>query len=226
MRKFLLISASLLLFYSAGIAQSTFGLNLNGFAPSGDFKRDSPELWGGGFGMEVAVQLNNSPIHVGGQLNFIRYGSELRNGWHGPDLGDVRVRRNNGIINTLAFVRVKPPVRGTIQPYVDFLAGSSYIYTRATFRDGALQEEFASHRDLGDFSFNYGLGGGVEIFLDEYVSLDFRMKALRGSRADYLTPRSVTYNHEFEGYDLNIKNAKIEYLSFSIGVKLLLSSID
>jgi hypothetical protein len=226
MRKFLLASASLLFFLSAGIAQSTLGLNLNGFAPSGDFKQDSPELWGGGFGMEVAVQINNSPIHVGGQLNFIRYGSELRDGWHGPELGDVRVRRNNEIFNTLAFVRVKPPVKGTIQPYVDFLTGFSYIYTRANFRDGPLQEEFASYKDLGDFSFNYGLGGGFEIFLDEYVSLDFRMKALKGSRADYLTSRSVTYNHELEGYDLNIKNARIDYLSFSFGVKVLLSSID
>lgn len=226
MRKFFLLSLSVLLFQAMGMAQSTFGFSLEGFAPTGDFKKDSPELWGGGFGLEVAVQLNNSPIHVGGQLNFIRYGSEVRDGWHGPDLGDVRVRRNNEIFNTLAFVRIKPPVKGMIQPYVDFLSGFNYIYTRANFRDSALEEEFAQHKDLGDFSLSYGVGGGLEIFLDEYVSLDFRVKTLRGTQADYLTSRSVTYNNEFEAYDLNIKNARIDYLTFSIGVKVLLSSIE
>lgn len=225
MRKFLFISASILLFQVGGMAQSTFGLSLEGFAPTGDFKQESPELWGAGFGMEVAIQLNNSPIHVGGQFNFIRYGSEVRDGWHGPNLGDVRVRRNNEIFNTLGFVRLKPEVTGRIQPYVDFLTGFSYIYTRANFRDSALEEEWAQNKDLGDFSFNYGLGGGLEIFLDEYVSLDFRMKSLRGTQADYLTSRSVTYNTELEGYDLNIKSAKIQYLTFTVGIKVLLSSM-
>ncbi|GAB5528097.1 MAG: hypothetical protein Roseis2KO_59690 [Roseivirga sp.] len=226
MRKFFILSLAVLLFQATGMAQSTFGFSLEGFAPTGDFKRDSPELWGGGFGMEVAIQLNNSPVHVGGQFNFLRYGSELRNGWHGPNLGDVRVRRNNEIFNTLAFVRLKPEVKGRVQPYVDFLAGFNYIYTRANFRDSALEEEFFQEKDLGDFSLSYGVGGGFEIFLDEEVSLDFRVKTLRGTQADYLTSRSVTYNSEFEAYDLNIKNAKLDYFTFSIGIKVLLSSLD
>lgn len=226
MRKLLILSASILILHTSSVAQSTFGFNLDAFVPSGDLRQDSPEIWGGGFGMEVAIQLNNSPIHVGGQFNFLRYGSEVRDGWHGPDLGDVRVRRNNEVFNTLGFVRLKPPVKGRIQPYVDFLTGFSYIYTRSKFRDSALEEEFAQDKDLGDFSFNYGLGGGFEIFLDDFVSLDFRMKSLKGSQADYLTAKSVTFNTEFDDYDITIKNSKFNYLSFSIGIKVLLSSLD
>lgn len=224
MKKLLLSLFAFFAVQAAVQAQSTFGLHLDSFFPSGDLKQDSPELWGGGFSMEGLGQLNNSPIHVGGQLSFLRYGSEVRDGWHGPDLGDVRVRRNNELINLLGTVRIKPAVQGDIQPYVDFLTGFSYIYTRATYRDSSLDEAFASDNEFNDIAFNYGVGGGLEFYLGPEVSLDIRARALRGSRADYLTPRSVEYNTELEAYDMQVKSSRFDYFTFSIGIKAILFS--
>ena len=215
---------ALALAFSAN-AQSTFGINLDAFLPAGELRKDSPELWGGGFNLEVAAQLKNSPIHVGGMIGLQRYGSEVRDGWHGSFLGDARVRRNNDIFNTLGLVRLKPETRAPIQPYIDMYAGFSYIFTTAHFRDHALGEEWDRDLDFDDFSFNYGFGGGVEFFLNDYLSLDVHVRSLKGSRTRYLTPRSVTYNPDIEGYDMEIKESRFDSLNFGVGIKVLLSEL-
>ncbi len=222
MKKLLLSSLLLIGLTTTGLAQSTFGIHLDSWLPTGDLKKDSPELWGGGFSMEGLAQLNNSPIHVGGVLGWYRYGSEVRNGWHGPGLGDIRLRRHNELANLMGIIRLKPDVSGSIQPYVDFSAGFSYIYTRAVYRDSGVREPFREDTELRDFTFNYGLGGGVEIFLDDEVSLDFRVRTLKGSRTDYLTARSVEYNTETDFYDMEIKQSNFDFMTVSIGIKVVL----
>ena len=222
MKKLLLSSLLLFCIQGTGLAQSTFGLHVDSWFPSGDLRKDSPELWGGGFSLEAVAQLNNSPVHVGGQIGWNRYGSELRNGWHGPGLGDIRLRRNNELANLLGIIRLKPDVSGDFQPYVDFIGGMTYIYTRAVYRDSGVQEPFREDTELRDLAFNYGLGGGMEIFLSDELSLDFRVRVLKGSRVNYLTSRSVTYNTETDFYDMEIKQSNLDYMSFSIGLKAIL----
>ena len=222
MKKLLLSSLLLLSIQFAGFGQSTFGLHLDSWFPTGDLKEDSPELWGAGFSMEALAQLNNSPVHVGGQLGWLRYGSEVRDGWHGPGLGDIRLRRHNEMANLMGIIRLKPDVYGSIQPYVDFTAGFSYVYTRALYRDSGIRDPFREDTELRDFAFNYGLGGGLEIFLSDEVSLDIRMRTLKGSRTDYLTARSVEYNTETDLYDMEIKQSNLDFMTFSIGIKAVL----
>jgi opacity protein-like surface antigen len=224
MHKFLLFSVFLFLGFYAQ-SQSTIGLNLNGFLPMGELKKDSPEIWGGGFSLDVAVQLKDSHFHIGGLFDFIRYGSEVRDGYHGPDLGDVRVRRNNELMSLLGFIRIKPPVSGKVQPYVDFLGGFNYIFTRSNYRDSSLDEPFDSVLDLNDFTLSFGSGGGIEIFLNDIIGLDLSFRALRSSRAKYLTPQSVTYNTDENYYEFDIQKARFNHLSFGVGFKFLLKSV-
>ncbi|MFT7380524.1 MAG: opacity protein-like surface antigen [Roseivirga sp.] len=224
MHKFLFFSALFFLSFYAH-SQSTLGFNLNGFLPMGELKRDSPEIWGGGISLDVAVQLKDSPIHIGGLYNMTRYGSEVRDGFHGPNLGDVRVRRNNELVGLLGFVRVKPQISGNFQPYADFLTGFNYIFTRSNFRDSSLDAPFDSVVDINDFVLNFGAGGGLEIFLNDLISLDFSFRALRSSRAKYLTPQSVTYNTDVNFYEFDVKRARFNHLSFGVGFKFLLESI-
>ena len=224
MHKFLFFSTFLFIGFSAQ-SQSTLGFNLNGFIPMGELKRDSPEIWGGGISLDVAVQLKDSPIHIGGLYNITWYGSEVRDGYHGPDLGDVRVRRNNQFLGLLGFVRIKPPISGNFQPYADFYTGFNYIFTKSNYRDSSLDEPFDSVLDINDFALNFGAGGGIEIFLNDIVSLDFSFRALRSSRAKYLTPQSVTYNTDENFYEFDVKRARFNHLSFGIGLKLILQSV-
>lgn len=223
MSKYFLIPALLLFFPVFSKCQSTFGLSLNGFAPMGDLKKDSPEIWGGGFSSDIAFQINGSPIHLGGMLGVTRYGSEVRDGWHGDDLGDVRIRRNNEMAYMLGLIRIKPPVSEGFQPYADFFGGFSYIATTAHFRDGPLQEQWDVVRDIDDFAMNYGLGGGLEVFINDFLSLDFNIKAIKSSTAEYLTPQSVSYNKTDEVYDLTVKKSRFDHLNFGLGIKLLIS---
>lgn len=221
---FTLLFSVLLL--SAARAQSTLGFNLNAFLPYGELKQDSPEIWGGGFSTDVAVQMKNSPIHLGGILDFTRYGSEVRDGWHGPALGDVRVRRNNSYASLLGLVRVKPPTTVGVQPYIDFMAGFSYIFTTSHFRDSAFEEAWDTVLDYDDFVMNYGLGGGIEVFLNNYLSFDVNIKAVQSGRAQYLTPESVSYDREAESYHMIVKDSRFNRINFGIGVKVLLSHIE
>ncbi|WP_157716270.1 hypothetical protein [Roseivirga echinicomitans] len=223
MSKYFLIPALLLFFPMFSNGQSTFGLSLNGFAPVGELKKDSPGIWGGGFSSDIAFQINGSPIHLGGMLGVTRYGSEVRDGWHGEDLGDVRIRRNNEMAYMLGLIRVKPPVSGNFQPYADFFGGFSYIATSAHFRDGPLKEEWDSVTDIDDFAMNYGFGGGLEIFINEFLSLDFNVKSIKSSSVEYLTPQSVSYNKTDEVYDLTVKKSRFDHLNFGFGIKLLMS---
>ncbi len=226
MKRLLLISIMSLFFINLSQAQSTLGFNFHGFLPTGELREDSPEIWGGGFGLDLAVQIKQSPIHLGAQFGFTRYGSEVREGDHGSFLGDVRVRRNNEITYGLGLLRVKPPINNNFQPYLDFYSGLSYIYTRSSIREDAFSEPFERSLDFDDIAFNYGAGAGIEFFLNEFVSFDFSFKALKGSRPKYLTPRSVTYDAELEGYNFNIKESRLDHFTFSLGIKVLLSHID
>ncbi|MGW8123705.1 hypothetical protein ACV07N_13695 [Roseivirga echinicomitans] len=223
MSRHFLIPALFLLFPMFTNAQSTFGLSLNGFVPTGELKRKSPEIWGGGFSSDFIFQMNDSPIHLGGMFGFTRYGSELRDGWHGQDLGDIRVRRNNQMAYLLGLIRVKPPVSENFQPYIDFFGGASYVATSSHYRDSALGEIWDSIIDIDDFAMNYGFGAGLELFINELVSLDFNLKMVKSSSIDYLTPKSVSYNQIDEVYQFDIIKSRFDHLNISLGFKVLLS---
>ena len=210
------------MFASPALTQSILGIHLDGFIPTGELKEESPEVWGGGFGVDIALNFKQSPIYLGAQLGFTRYGSEVREGDHGV-LGDVRVRRNNEMGQLLGLIRVVPPVKNNFQPYFDFYCGISYIYTRSVIREDARSEPFEMTLDLDDLVFSYGTGAGMELFLNEELSLDIGFKALKGSRANYLTSKSVSYDSTQEDYQFVIKKSRLDFFSINVGVKFVLS---
>ncbi len=195
------------------------GINLQSFLPTGELKNDAPEIWGGGFAITGAFNLRQSPIFLGGTLDFTRYGSEVRDGWHGQALGDIRHRRQNEMTRFLGFIRVSPDCDAGFYPYVDFLAGLNYVYTRSILRDSPLRDAFDSFFDWDDFSFTYGLGLGMEIPLDDDILLDINFRSLTSNRTRYLTPQSVTYDRGSETYILDIKQSRFDSFSLGIGLK-------
>ena len=123
----------------------------------------------------------------------------------------------------LGLVRIKPPVSESIQPYLDFVGGFSYIFTSAHFRDRALEEAWDTVIDMNDFVMNYGFGGGLEVFLDSYLSLDFNVKLIKSSRAKYLTPQSVSYNAIDDFYEFEVRKSRFNHLNFGVGIKFLIN---
>lgn len=218
---FLLIG---LLVSSALFAQhnSTIGFQFQGLLPTGELKKDASEIWGGGFGMDVAFQIKESPIYLGATMNFNRYGSKLRKGYHNENLPDVRFRYHNEVIQFAPLIRFKPETNTRILPYVDFSFGTSYIYTRGRVYDRDINEVVDEFFELDDFVFTYGLGGGIEFLLNEAVSLDIFIRNNFSSRGEYLTPNTIQYDPEIEGYQLDVQQSRFNTFTFGIGVKLLL----
>ena len=204
--------------------QGIAGFSLQGFVPTGELRQDSPDIWGGGFTFEGGYKLPNAPIIVGANIDFIRYGSKLRKGFHGPFLGDVRFRRNFEAIRFLPFIRLQPNQSGKVLPYGDFYTGLSYIMTRSTIRERNL-DLIDSYVELDNAVLSYGFGGGIEVMLDDFVSLDFNVRYIRSGRARYLTANDVTYNSEAGLYDLDIQNSRFNTITFGVGIKVILSEL-
>lgn len=211
----------LLLLVTAAYGQSTLGFNFYSFLPSGELKNDAPDIWGGGFALEGAGNIRQSPLYIGGQLDLTRYGSELRAGYHGPDLGDIRLRKNFEMARLLGLVRLKPDCGIQFYPYFDFLIGPTYVYTRSTLRDDFFSEAFDRYFDFDDFTVSYGFGAGVEFFIDDDLILDLSFKSMTTGRIEYLTPSTVRYNSSEGFYDLGINSSSFDNLNFGFGLKVL-----
>lgn len=194
-------------------------MNLQAWIPTGELKQDAPEIWGGGFALTGAFNLRQSPIYVGGTLDFNRYGSEVRDGWHGTIMGDYRHRRQFEMTRLLGFVRLSPDCDAGFFPYVDFTAGVNYVYTRSILRDSSIKDAFDAYTDWDDFSFTYGLAAGIEIPLGDEVLLDINFKTLKSGKTEYLTPGTVNFDREQEIYLLDVQRSRFDSYTFSIGIK-------
>jgi opacity protein-like surface antigen len=200
-------------------AQNTMGFNFQTVLPTGELKNDSPDLWGGGFAVTGAFNLKDSPIFLGGTLDFTRYGSQLRNGWHGSVMGDYRHRRQFEMSRLLGFIRISPDCDAGFYPYVDFNAGVNFVFTRSILRDSALEDPFDRYLDWHDFSFTYGIGAGVEIPVNPDILIDINFKTLKSGKTEYLTPNSVSFDTEQEIYLLDVQRSRFDTFTFSIGIK-------
>lgn len=209
-----------------GQNNSTLGFHLHGFIPTGELKRDASEIWGGGFGTDIALQIKDTPIFLGAALDFTRYGSRVRKGFHSTELPDVRYRHHNEMIRILPLIRIKPETKGRFMPYMDFHLGGAYLMTRARIYDRDIDEVIDNFVEFDDFALNYGLGGGLEFIIDEHLSLDLHMRSAFSSRAEYLTPRTIRYDPIAETYQLSIQQSRFNSITFGFGIKLLLSELE
>ncbi len=216
----------LLLSFSTSIcAQNTLGLNFQAFLPTGELKKDAPEIGGGGFALEGAFSIRQSPIYVGGLIEYNHFGSKVREGYHGPDLENVRVKRNFETVKFMGVFRFKPNCGETIFPYFDLLLGGGNVYTRTNIRESFFDEAFESYFDMDQWVFMYGLGIGNEFFLSDFLILDVFVRTTKSARIDYLSPNGVQFNSATSWYDLETKSSAFEHINFGLGFKLYIDQL-
>ncbi|MFY0592463.1 hypothetical protein [Roseivirga sp.] len=201
---------------------STIGFSMHGFLPTGELKQDASEIWGGGFGTEVAFQIKESPIYLGGTFSFTRYGSKVRKGYHNIDFQDVRYRYHNEMMQLAPLIRFKPETYTRFMPYADFTFGTNLIYTRARVFDREIDEVVDNFFEIEDFVLSYGLGAGLEYLINESISLNLFVRRNFSSRGEYLTPDTIQYDEEIEGYQLDIQQSRFSSLVFGIGLNIIL----
>jgi hypothetical protein len=215
----------LLLFSNLSFPQS-FGLNFTLGFPMNEFKQNVKRT---GFGGSLQFLLWNPtpelPYTFGLNLGYINYGSESRTepfSYSIPDVS-VDVSRTNNIINFHFLSQVIYPY-GNIRPYMEFLLGGSYIFTMTQI-DSYGSEESTSTTNFDDWAWSYGAGAGFLIKLTSdsikaenlgAIFLDFKVRYLYGTEAQYLKEGSVTISNGQAFYD--VSKSKTDLLTAQLGV--------
>jgi hypothetical protein len=218
------IASLVLLFghFTASQAQEIqLGLDFNTVIPRGSFAENITNN-GYGVGGQFLVSLGNSPFLVGADAGFVVYGSEKRRQPLSPTIPEIslEVQTSNNIFLGHLLVRAQPRA-GSVRPYLDGLIGLKYLFTRTTIRDDSDDDELASTTNLSDSTFSYGFGGGLQIRLASFrngneITLDNKVRYLRGSRADYLKEGSI--RRENGGVFFDVLSSRTDVLTYQVGI--------
>lgn len=223
MKKTFLVIAIVLLFAQISIAQ-TFGGSLMLGSPQGDFRKNVDRL---GYGLQVEGTLwatsKERPVSFGLDLGYMVYGEiSERRAWPGFPGIYLNLNRTNSLANLHLMLKISP-FSGAVKPYVEGLAGGSYLFTTSSVKSENSSEEIASSTNFDDFNFSYGGGGGFLFKLSENLGdvktlyLDLKVRYLMGSEAEYLTEESVVINNLGDAI-FNPKKSKTDIMTFHLGV--------
>lgn len=175
--------------------------------PRGEFEENVSEVGyglGGGFG----YHFGDSPLMLGAEIQFIRYGNETRREPFSNTIPDVtvEVETSNNILLFHPLLRLQSTA-GAIRPYLDGLIGLSYFFTETAVRDedNIGGENIASSTNHDDSVLSYGFGGGLMIRVYQAerqntggrtkrheLLIDFRVRYMFGGETTYLKEGSIT----------------------------------
>ena len=205
---------------SAQAQQFQVGLDFTTVVPTGDFSKNVTNN-GYGIGGQFLVGLGRKPLLVGVDAAFATYGSDEHIESISetiPEL-EVKVRTNNNITLTHLLLRAQPR-SGNVRPYADVLVGFKYLFTDTTILNESTDEELTSSKNLSDLVYSYGVGGGVQVRLGRVgsgdISLDGKLRYLRGGRAEYLREGSVRRENGSVFFD--VLASRTDVVTVQIGV--------
>ncbi len=197
MRQSIFAGISFLFLASLASAQKTAyhypdfmgNLNVQVGIPLEDFRNNLDRLGFGGGGYFL-FNIANSPVFGGIELSLMGYDSESAN--YSVRVGgfvrDYELTTSSSIFLGHALIRIQPPVKGGIVPYVDGMIGFKNLFTSSTLTDEDLNETLESGTDESDWAFSYGGAVGLQINLSKRKTtwLDLRCAYLPGANASYL----------------------------------------
>jgi hypothetical protein len=190
------------------------GVSFNPGFPVNEFRENVNRGGLGGSG-DFMFRLKGSPLSLGVSFGVIVYGSDSRQEWFSAEIPEVMVdvRTRNSILTGHFLLRLQSP-KGKIRPYLDGLVGFHYLWTETGVydRDG-FRQKIASDVNLSDWTWSYGLGGGLLLPLYEKkrgkesgpfaIFLDFSARYLKGGKAEYLKEGSIIQENERVIYDVS-----------------------
>lgn len=206
---------------SAQAQEIQFGLDVTTVIPTGDFSKNVTNN-GYGVGFQFLRSLGKKPLLLGVDAAFATYGSDEHKEPISETIPELRVkvRTNNNITLTHLLLRAQPRT-GNVRPYADALVGFKYLFTNTTILNDSNDEELTSSKNLSDLVFSYGFGGGVQVRLGRVgrngdISLDGKVRYLRGSRAEYLKEGSVRRENGSVFFD--VLSSRTDVVAVQIGV--------
>lgn len=222
---FLIIVISLIIGSINNLSAQSAGANLLLGFPMNEFK-DNVKRTGIGVGLQFLLwnPTKEYPYTFGVNFSYINYGWDSRSEPFSSTIPDVvvNVDRTNNIINFHLMSQIMP-FQGNIRPYLELLLGGSYIYTETNVNSSG-SEDVASSTNFSDWAWNYGAGGGVQIKLASFndpldkassIFLDFKVRYLYGTAAEYLKEGSIIISHGQVIYD--VSKSKTDLLTVNLG---------
>ena len=224
-RIFLLCFVLIISFAANNSKAQSAGANLLLGFPMNDFKDNVKRT---GFGGSLQFLLWNPssqyPYSLGLNVGYINYGMESRREPFSLTIPDVvvDVNRTNNILDFHLLAQIIPPA-GSVRPYVELLFGGSYIFTQTTIKSSR-HDDLASSNNFDDWAWSYGGGAGFLINLVSFdnpvskvssVYLDFKVRYLYGTEAEYLKEGSVIIDHGQVIYE--VSKSKTDLLTANIG---------
>ncbi len=208
---------------SAKAQEIQFGIDFTTVVPTGDFSKNVTNN-GYGVGVQFLRSFGKKPLLLGVDAAFATYGSDEHTEPISETIPELRVKvqTNNNITLTHLLLRAQPRT-GKVRPYGDALIGFKYLYTNTTILNDSNGEELASTKNLSDLVFSYGFGGGVQVRLGRVgrsgdITLDGKVRYLRGARADYLKEGSIRRENGSVFFD--VLSSRTDVVSVGIGVTL------
>jgi hypothetical protein len=203
------------------------GLTVGMAIPSGAFMDN---IGHPGFNLDLYAgrRLGNSHFILGLDCYLAVYGLKSRDEYLSTGIPvQVDVSTSNNILQGLLFLKFQPWA-GRTRPYVEALAGFSYLYTETSISGNEYPyDEITSDTNFDDGTYCVGLGVGMDINLgkgpwnagairgNEY-RLDIKVRYLRGGRAQYLREDSIVY--ENGGFTYLYRESTTNLISVQVGL--------
>ncbi len=225
MKRLLLFTIILLIPVSTNYFAQSIGGSLMLAIPQNEFKDNVDQL---GYGLQGQVTLTTpgrlNPFTVGLNVSYMIYGEEDREAPLSTTVPDVTVdvERKNSMVN-FHFLAQVSPFAGQVKPYLEGLAGGSYIFTETSVKGDNQFGEFASSTNHDDFAWSLGFGGGFLIALTDVgpgmpgaLSLDIKARYMYGGEAEYLTEGDIKVEN---GRTITTtRKSETDFLSIHVGV--------
>jgi len=222
----------ILLFAQKTFSAQNFGLNLILAVPQNEFSKNvrNSGIGLGGEGIYY-FENGNTPFGFGLDLGYIAYGGENLDV---PLSGvTVKLSRLNQLINFHVLFQLTTNGE-SIRPYFDLLFGGNFLFTQSTVTDECEDREISSSTNISDFAWSFGFGGGLMVKVYEHnpndpsdlqtIFLDFKVRYLKGTEAEYLTKGSIIGNSEGT-ITLFPSRSKTDLLQYQIGMSVKFDSI-
>jgi hypothetical protein len=198
--------------------------------PMGEFEENVKQT-GVGLNGEFFFLTPKPKMPVGLGLNFAYYiyGTEKRTEAFQPNIPEVRVdvERTNNLTN-FHLVFLVAPAYGRFRPYLEGLFGGAYFYTESSVKSRYNDEPIAQDVNFDDWAWSYGVGGGLTYLVsgdpkinNDAVFVDFKVRYLYGSEAEYLKKGSIIIDNGQLIYD--VSKSKTDLLSAHLGVRFFFS---
>src|SRR5690554_168147 len=169
MRKLLLLISFLGPVMSLFAQQFSGALHFSPSIPVNNFREVSGKLILPELNFHGIYLLPSHPFGVCLNVGYSRYGSKLdkRDDIWDDQIDDVRIRRNNNLVNAMAIIRFMPELNLPFQPYIEGGIGALYAYTYVNIRESIFEEPIFSDTELYDWALSYQGSGGILWPLDK-----------------------------------------------------------